>query len=101
MIDTRHIAADWLVRHARDLGRIDALRGCADHLAAEYGLDADTAETVALQALARLEGRNQRAWIDVADTTAHVVVIRRTGQRPLALTVTDLLRLHRHHSRLH
>ncbi|HET8790995.1 MAG TPA: hypothetical protein VFM75_07260 [Modicisalibacter sp.] len=37
---------------------------------------------------------HHRAYIDADATTAHVVIVRRPGMDALALSVSDLLRLH-------
>jgi hypothetical protein len=95
MLNTHDLATAWLLRHARDLTRPKALEACTRYLVAERAISEDTAGRIALQALAELESRNQRARVDTIATTAHLVVIHRPdGQRPLAFTVADLLRLY-------
>lgn len=94
MLNTFDIATAWLLRHGRDRQRLANLEGCARYLTVQHELSTDTAERIALQALAELECRNQRARIDTATTTAHVVIVQRPdGKPPLAFTVNDLLRL--------
>ncbi|MCC5811344.1 MAG: hypothetical protein JJU06_13320 [Ectothiorhodospiraceae bacterium] len=97
MNDITTTATAWLLRHARDLSRPDALKQCTDYLVGHHDVSEDTAGHVALQALASLESVNQRSWIDIDACTSHLVVIRRQGKPPIAFTLTDLMRLHRRH----
>lgn len=93
-LDINTLATTWLLRHARNLSRGTAITRCAAHLVETQEVSLDTAERVALQALAELESTNQRARIDLGASTAHVVVVHRPNGKPLAFTLCDLLRLH-------
>lgn len=87
------IAATWLLRHASRLPRHTALEECTKYLVNTHGLGPTEASRIALQALAERECTNAQAWIDTDASTSHFIVLRRPGQKPVALTVCDLLRL--------
>lgn len=87
-------ACAYLLKLPRPYQRIVALERCTSHLVEEHGFTQDKAALAAIQAIAELETLNQPAYIDADATTSHVVIVRRPGLPPLALSVGDLLRLH-------
>ncbi|OHV11174.1 hypothetical protein [Kushneria phosphatilytica] len=85
-------ATAYLLRLPRQIQRRDAINRCTSHLMHEHDMSREAAGLLAVQAMAELEGLNRPAWVDVDSTTSHVVVIRRPGRDPIAMTVGDLLR---------
>lgn len=94
MLDHHDSATAYLLKLPSQFSRRQALARCAEYLTTRHGLAPETASLDALQALAELENLNQRAFIDADASTSRVVVVRRPGLPPIALTVSDLLRLH-------
>lgn len=91
-MDLHIAAATWLLRHTSNQPRHAIIEACTKHLVHTYSATPSEASSAALQAYAERESTNTRAWIDTDASTSHFVVIRRPGQKPLALTVRDLLR---------
>lgn len=87
-------ACAYLMKLPRPYQRVEALERCTSHLTDVHGYSQEKASLAAIQAIAELETLNQPAFIDANATTAHVVIVRRPGRSPLALSVADLLRLH-------
>lgn len=87
-------ACAYLLKLPRPYQRSVALERCTSHLIETRGCSHDTAALATIQAIAELETYNQPAYIDADASTAHVVIVRRPGQKALALSVADLLRLH-------
>ncbi|MBZ5875987.1 hypothetical protein [Chromohalobacter israelensis] len=90
--DAHNIAVARLFRDQWE-NRVNALANCIEHLVVDHDMAEEKAELVAIQAYADLESTNQVASIDVDATTSHVVVMRTEGGRPVAFTVTDLMRI--------
>lgn len=84
----------YLLKMPRPYQREVAWSRCTSHLVECHGFSEKSAGLAAIQAIAELETKNQRAYIDADATTAHVVIVRRPGMDALALSVSDLLRLH-------
>lgn len=91
-LDPHNLATAELWRH-RWTNRVDALANCIEHLVVNHDMTENAAELAAIQAYAELESANQVARIDTDATTAHVVVMRTEGGRPVMFTVDDLLRV--------
>lgn len=85
-------AATFLLRHSASMPRQVALEECTKYLVNTHNATLSDASHAALQAFAERESTNTQAWIDTDASTSHFIVIRRPGQKPLALTVRDLLR---------
>lgn len=91
-LDPHNLATAELWRH-RWTNRVDALASCIEHLVVNHDMTENAAELAAIQAYAEMESANQVARIDTDATTAHVVVMRTEGGRPVMFTVDDLLRV--------
>lgn len=97
-MDITTLATAWYLKNARALSRRQALQACVEYLMESQEVSEDTADRVAMHALAELESRNQKARIDVGASTAHCVIVHRPDGKPLAFTVNDLVRLHAAHA---
>ena len=99
MDNLNEIATTWLLRNQRGHSRTEALARCTAHLVDEYSVRGERAATIAMQALAELDSKSEKGYVDVASSTNHLVVVRRPDGNPLAFTLADLIRLHNlHHS---
>ncbi|SHE99749.1 hypothetical protein SAMN02745148_01554 [Modicisalibacter ilicicola DSM 19980] len=93
LLDPTNAATSYLMRHAMHLNRVDALESCIVHLMSQNDLSERNAELHAIQAYAELNCLNQTAIIDADATTAHVVVLRTEGGRPVMFTADDLMKV--------
>lgn len=91
-IDTHNLAIAELWRYRWE-NRVTALANCIEHLVTVHDMTEEAAEIAAIQAYADLESENKLVRIDTDATTAHVVVLRTEGGRPVMFTAADLLRL--------
>nr|WP_300306961.1 hypothetical protein [Halomonas sp.] len=91
-LDPHNLATAELFRQ-RGTNRVSALANCIEHLVVNHDMPEHVAEITALQAYADIESMNQVARVDINSSTSHLVVLRTEGGRPVAFTVTELLRL--------
>ncbi|MCE8002557.1 hypothetical protein [Billgrantia ethanolica] len=90
-LDPQNLAIGWMFRCGHQLDRVTAIEELTVYLMSELELPEHVAEIQALQAYAETSSVNQLAHIDVDATTAHLVVMRTAGGRPVAFTAEDLM----------
>lgn len=86
------IATEVLWQNRWD-NRAEALRITIGTLVHDYGISEATAEVASIQAFAYLDSVNLEASIDLAASTAHVVVLRTRNGCPVMFTARDLDRM--------